>query len=153
MSSVTLSQSGAYRLLHQDQDWHGWAVHDNAGHLLGRVTDFIIDTEQARAVALVLDSKTQVPLDHILVGEHSLMVWSNVSTAPADAASWQPFDRGTLDVMESVERPVFRKQLVVIEELVINRETVERDEHIQTTLRRQEVEVTPLPPKPLDPAS
>jgi sporulation protein YlmC with PRC-barrel domain len=146
MASVTLSQSSEYRLVNEHQDWHGWNVHDNAGRLIGRVADFIIDTEESRATALVLDSGAQVPLEAVLVGEGSLMVWGGGTSATVNAPPLPLFEAGTLDVMERAEIPVFRKTPVVIEEIVIRHDVVEREERIQTTLRRRDVQVMAITP-------
>ena len=144
MASVTLSQSRRYRLVHPDQDWHGWNVYDTGGGLVGRVADFIIDTEQSRAVALVLDSGGTVPLDDVLVGDTSLTVAGDAPPRPG-AQSLQPFEAGTFDVPERVEIAVFKTRPFVVEELVISRDVVERTAHIHTTVRRRDVEVEHIP--------
>lgn len=141
MASVTLSQSREYRLEHDDQDWHGWQVHDTAGNLIGRVADFIIDTDESRAVSIVLDTGGEVPLADLLVEDGSLVVWGEDAVQRVAAPSLQSFEAGTLDVVERVEVAVFRKRPVVIEELVIDHEIVDRKARIQTTLRRRDVEV------------
>jgi hypothetical protein len=148
MASVTLSQANEYRLVHEDQDWHGWPVHDAGGNQLGRVTDFIIDTDASRAVALVLDTGSEIPVDDVLVGDQSLIVWGGGAEPPAGTQSLQAFENGTLDVMEHVERAVFRKRPIVVEELLISHDVVERKARIQTTLKRVDVDVERLPETP-----
>lgn len=145
MASVTLSQSSAYRLADPDQDWHGWEVHDATGHLIGRVADFVIDTEEARAVSLVLDNGTAVPVEDVIVGERTLTVWGGGAPASEDAPSLPLFQNGTLDVLEHVERAVFRKRPIVIEELLVSHDVIDRKARIQTTLRRLDVDVERIP--------
>jgi hypothetical protein len=155
---VTLSESSGYRLEHQQQDWRGWPVQDAHGHTLGRVTDFIIDTEGARAVSLVLDTAAHVPLDEVrvrdkyLVALHGATRPSRGATAPsrgtdraAEAAALRPFENGSLDVQERAEIAVITTHPKVIEELVISHEIVERKERVETTVRRVDVDVERLP--------
>jgi Domain of unknown function (DUF2382)/PRC-barrel domain len=140
MASVRLSQSPGYRLLHREQDWRGWDVRDAAGNPLGRVTDFIIDTDASTAVELVLDNGAVVAIDDVLVEQQSLTVWGGAPSRGA-APSLQLFEQGTLDVIEQVERAVLTKRLIVIEELVISHDVIERTARIQATLRRVDVDV------------
>jgi sporulation protein YlmC with PRC-barrel domain len=74
VSFVTLSKSGNYRIAENDQDWLGWPVQDANGNELGRVQDFIIDTQGMRAVSLVLDTAAHIPLDDVLVDDGYLVV-------------------------------------------------------------------------------
>jgi stress response protein YsnF len=57
----------------------------------------------------------------------------------------EPFEEMTLEVTETAEQAVVAKGARVVEEVVINKTVEERDETIADTLRRQEVEVEPLP--------
>jgi hypothetical protein len=142
MASVLLSQSNGYRLVHPDQDWRGWKVHDANGSLLGRVADFVIDTDASTAAALALDSGTTVAVEDVVVGEGTLTVRGDRAPSGGDTPpSLQLFQDGTLDVVERVERAVFRKHPVVIEELLVSHDVVDREARIQTTLRRRDVDV------------
>ena len=55
------------------------------------------------------------------------------------------FAEVTLEVTEMAEVPVVAKQARVVEEVVIGKTTKERDETIEETLLRQDVDVEPLP--------
>lgn len=140
MTLVALSKSRGYRLVHEDQDWHGWPVQDAGGHALGRVTDFIIDTEEERAVSLVLDTAARIPVDAVRVRDGHLLVPGGAA-AVQDAARLPAFEEGTLEVMERAEIAVMTKRPRVIEELVISRDIVERRERIHSTVRQLDVDV------------
>jgi PRC-barrel domain len=141
MGSVTLSQSTQYRLADPGQDWHGWKVFDTAGTLIGRVADFIIDTEQARVASIVLDTGDEVSIDDLMMGDRSLVAWTRAASLSSNAPSLPLFEQGTLDVVERVEVAVLRKRPTVVEELVITHEVVDSRLSIRTTLRARDVTV------------
>jgi len=140
MASVTLSQSTQYRLADPGHDWHGWKVFDSAGTLIGRVADFIIDTEQVRVASIVLDTGDEVSVDELIMRDRSLVAWTRAASRSADAPLLNLFEEGTLDVVERIEVAVFRKRATVVEELVITHDVVDRRVRIQTTLRSHDVD-------------
>ena len=142
MASDTLSQSRGYRFAHREQDWRGWQVHDPAGILVGRVADVIIDTGESRVVALVLDTGSEVALEDVIVGDGSLVLWTSV--APVEAPALAPFQDGIMDITERVEVAALRKRPMVVEELLLTHDLVERELRIHTTLRRRDVDVERL---------
>jgi uncharacterized protein (TIGR02271 family) len=57
----------------------------------------------------------------------------------------EAFAEGTIEVTETAEVPVVTKQARVVEEVVVGKKTEEREETIEDTVRRQDVDVEPLP--------
>lgn len=62
----------------------------------------------------------------------------------ATAADMANFREGTLEVRESVEEPVVAKTARVVEEVRVNKEVREREETIEDTVRRRDVDVERL---------
>jgi uncharacterized protein (TIGR02271 family) len=62
----------------------------------------------------------------------------------ATAADLSNFREGTLEVRESVEEPVVAKTARVVEEVRVGKEVREREETIEDTVRRKDVEVERL---------
>jgi uncharacterized protein (TIGR02271 family) len=63
---------------------------------------------------------------------------------PATEADLAAFKEGTIEVRETVEEPVVAKDVRVVEEVVIGKETTERVESVNDTVRRREVDVEKL---------
>jgi uncharacterized protein (TIGR02271 family) len=63
---------------------------------------------------------------------------------PATEADVAAATEGTLEVTETDEEAVARKQARVVEEVVINKDVAERTETVRDTVRRTEVEVEPV---------
>lgn len=57
----------------------------------------------------------------------------------------EAFEEGTIEVTETAEVPVVSKQARVVEEVIVGKRSEERDETIEDTVRRQDVDVEPLP--------
>jgi uncharacterized protein (TIGR02271 family) len=62
---------------------------------------------------------------------------------PATEADFAAVQEGTLEVTETDEEAVVRKQARVVEEVVINKDVEEHTETVRDTVRRTEVEVEP----------
>ncbi|MFN8455339.1 MAG: YsnF/AvaK domain-containing protein [Anaerolineae bacterium] len=60
---------------------------------------------------------------------------------PADADDLDAFEEGVIEVTAIAEEPVVAKQARVVEEVVVNKDVQEREETIQDTVRRKDVEV------------
>jgi uncharacterized protein (TIGR02271 family) len=71
----------------------------------------------------------------------------NVERRPVDRplSGTDAFKEVTVEVTETAEEPVVAKQARVVEEVIIDKQAEEREETIEDTVRRQEVEVEPLP--------
>jgi stress response protein YsnF len=63
---------------------------------------------------------------------------------PADAQDLGTFQEGTLELHETVEEPVVAKTARVVEEVNVRKEVREREEAIEDTLRRTDVDVERL---------
>lgn len=57
----------------------------------------------------------------------------------------EAFEEGTIEVTEMAEVPVVSKQARVVEEVVVGKRSEEREETIEDTVKRQDVDVEPLP--------
>jgi sporulation protein YlmC with PRC-barrel domain len=134
---IRLTDTRAYRLVHPDQDWRGWPVVDPSGTPLGRVADFLIDTEEGCAVSLLLNTSRQVPIDAVTVADGHLVLAR--SRRPGGEPG--PFENGTYDVLERAQEIVILKRPKVMEELVVSREVSEQQERIRATVRRLDVQV------------
>lgn len=73
----------------------------------------------------------------------------NVERRPADRAltdtDMTAFREGAIEVTEMAEEAVVSKQARVVEEVVINKGVIERDETIRDTVRRADVDVEQIP--------
>jgi len=63
---------------------------------------------------------------------------------PASEADLAAFKEGTVEVTETDEELVVRKQARVVEEVVVSKEVAEHTETVRDTVRRTEVEVEPI---------
>jgi hypothetical protein len=76
-----------------------------------------------------------------MMGDRMLIVSTHAASLTTDAPSFSLFEQGTFDVVERLQVPVFRKRPMVVEELVITHEVVDRQMRIHTTLRSHDVAV------------
>jgi uncharacterized protein (TIGR02271 family) len=67
---------------------------------------------------------------------------------PATEADVAAAKEGTIEVTETDEEAVARKQARVVEEVVVSKDVTERTETVRDTVRRTEVEVEPTGPAP-----
>ena len=63
---------------------------------------------------------------------------------PASEADLAAFKEGTIEVTETDEEAVARKQARVVEEVVVSKDVAEHTETVRDTVRRTEVEVEPI---------
>jgi uncharacterized protein (TIGR02271 family) len=63
---------------------------------------------------------------------------------PATEADVAAAQEGTLEVTETDEEPIVRKQARVVEEVVVSKDVQEQTETVRDTVRRTEVEVEPV---------
>jgi uncharacterized protein (TIGR02271 family) len=63
---------------------------------------------------------------------------------PAHEADLEAMKEGTIEVTETAEEPVVRKQARVVEEVVVSKDVEEHTETVRDTVRRTEVEVEPV---------
>ncbi len=86
----------------------------------------------------------EMPVEEVIrLREEHVEVERRAVDRPASAAD--AFEEVTLEVTQTAEEPVVAKQARVVEEVIIGKTVEERDETIEGTVRRQDVEVEPLP--------
>lgn len=161
MALVPLSQQDDYDLANSKQDCRGWLVHDGKGNAIGRVREMIVDTEQERISHLILEDRTEIPARQVSFVNNTVVVRGYTgATATTDSTKVptktpptrieasdaardedEPFKEGVFEVMLMGDELVAQKQARVVEEIVVNKETIERIEMIRDTVRHTDVEV------------
>ena len=63
---------------------------------------------------------------------------------PASEADLAAMQEGTIEMTETAEEPVVRRQARVVEDVIVDKEREERTETVRDTVRRTEVEVEPV---------
>ena len=76
--------------------------------------------------------------------EENVRVERNPVNRPATEADFQTFQNGEIEMIERAEVPIVAKEARVVEEVIVGKEVIEREETIQTTLRGTEVDVEQL---------
>ncbi|HYD60307.1 MAG TPA: YsnF/AvaK domain-containing protein [Noviherbaspirillum sp.] len=79
----------------------------------------------------------QLREEHVNVERHQL-------DEPASAADMTAFEEGLVEMRETTEEPVVSKTARVVEEVVVGKDTTERTEDIDDTVRKSEVDVEQL---------
>lgn len=88
---------------------------------------------------------TETPVDEtVRLREETVNVERRPVDQPASEADLAGMQEGTIEVRETAEEPVIAKTARVVEEVVIGKESRERTEQIQDTVRRTDVEVEQL---------
>ena len=167
MPRVPLSRLPDWTVLDEDQEIRGLRLADEDGTTLGLITDLIVDTEAGYVTALLLDTGTEIPADDVEIGEgivylrrprarqaiapNTMTEHTAMPPAPAPRQApvreqdiTQPFHEGVLEVRARAEQIDISKQMVVVEEIRVDRNAVERVETIQDTVRRTRVNVEQL---------
>ena len=91
-----------------------------------------------KVVEIPVEQSVNLREEHINVDRRSV-------DRPATEADLNQGDR-TIELTETAEEAVIGKNARVVEELLIGKETTERTEHIQDSVRRTEVDVQEIPP-------
>ena len=87
---------------------------------------------------------TERPVEErVRLRDETVHVERRPADRPATEADFAAAKEGTLEVTETDEEPVVRKQARVVEEVVVSKEVQEQTETVQDTVRRTEVEVEP----------
>jgi hypothetical protein len=63
---------------------------------------------------------------------------------PVEAADLEAFKEGTIELTETTEEPVVRKQARVVEEVIVRKEVEQHTETVRDTVRQTNVEVEPI---------
>jgi hypothetical protein len=84
-----------------------------------------------------VEQQVTVRQEHVHIERHAV-------DRPADERDLAATQEGTIEVTETKEEPVVRKQARVVEEVVVSKDVEEHTEKVRDTVRRTEVEVEPL---------
>jgi uncharacterized protein (TIGR02271 family) len=86
----------------------------------------------------------KMPIEEVIrLREEHVEVERRAVNRPVSAAD--AFEEVTIEVTETAEEAVVAKQARVVEEVIVGKRSEEHDEKIQETVRRQDVDVEPLP--------
>jgi hypothetical protein len=69
MSRVSLSDTGDYRLINDEQDVRGYNVVDRSGQPVGVVETMVVDTDAEVVSSLLLRDGTEIPARDVTIGE------------------------------------------------------------------------------------
>jgi uncharacterized protein (TIGR02271 family) len=85
---------------------------------------------------------TERPVDEVVtLREERVRVDRRPVDREATAADLNDMPEGTMHITETAEEPVVQKRARVVEEVVVDKDVDEREEHIHDTVRRRDVEV------------
>jgi stress response protein YsnF len=88
---------------------------------------------------------TETPVEQqVSVREEHVRVERRRVDRPAEAADLAAFKEETIEVTETTEEPVVRKQARVVEEVVVSKEVEQHTETIRDHVRQTKVEVEPI---------
>jgi uncharacterized protein (TIGR02271 family) len=88
---------------------------------------------------------TEQPVhESVQLREEHVNVERRLRDEPASAADMTAFEEGMVEMRETAEEPVVSKTARVVEEVVVGKDTTERTENIDDTVRRSEVDVEQL---------
>jgi uncharacterized protein (TIGR02271 family) len=82
--------------------------------------------------------------EQVRLQEERVRVERRPADRPATDADVAAFKEGTIEVHETVEEPVIAKRARVVEEVVVNKETTERTQTVNDSVRHGEVDVEKL---------
>ena len=68
MPRVPLSQLDDWGLVNEDQDLRGLRLQDDAGDVIGLITEMIVNTDAGYVDAVILDTGAEIPADEIEIG-------------------------------------------------------------------------------------
>ncbi len=85
---------------------------------------------------------TETPVEkEVSIREEHVHVERHPVDRPAREADFAAMQEGTIEMTETTEEPVVRKQARVVEEVVVSKEVEEHTETVRDTVRRTEVDV------------
>ncbi len=136
MTRRPLSQLDNWELVHPDQDLRGRRLLDAEGRPLGTVTEMIVDTDEERVDAIVLDDGREYPASAFQIRDENpvlLMTWAERPRAEVEG------EAEAIPLVE--ERLLVRKRAGQIGEVGIQRRVIEEQQAVPVELRREEVNV------------
>lgn len=109
--------------------------------------EFRIGKRQLDQGGIRVNQRTvEVPVEKsINLREEHVVVERNAVNRPATQADLMAHQGSTIELTETAEEPVVSKTARVVEEVVVNKVTGQRTEHIQDTVRHTELEVEDIP--------
>ena len=84
MSRIILSNTGNWQLTYDEQDVRGYRALDKDGTPVGTVDAMVVDTEQERVSAILLEDGTEYPASEISIGDG--VVYLTTLDAESEAA-------------------------------------------------------------------
>ncbi len=87
MAIKPLAELEDFDLVNSDQDCRGWVVMDATGKRVGKVKEMLVDTDQERVTALVLDSGQQIPARNVSLKDGTVVVRGMETQGGATAAA------------------------------------------------------------------
>jgi uncharacterized protein (TIGR02271 family) len=105
-----------------------------------------VGTRQVRRGGVRLYTRvTERPVEEtVRLRDETVRVERRPVDRPASEADFAAAKEGTLEVTETDEEPVVRKQARVVEDVVVRKDVQEQTETVRDTVRRTEVEVEPM---------
>jgi stress response protein YsnF len=109
--------------------------------------DLVISTQEVeRGTVRIYSRVTAQPVEEaVRLREERITVERRPADRPATAADIAAAAQQVLELTETVEEPVVRKQARVVEEVVVQKEVAEHTETVRGTARHTEVEVQRAP--------
>ncbi len=106
MSRVTLSNTGSWDLKFDEQDVRGFDALDADGNKVGEVDNMIVNTDEMRVDAIVLEDGTEYPASDISIGDGVVYLTTMVSDGITESVTVYD-DYGHVVERERVEDPDF----------------------------------------------
>jgi stress response protein YsnF len=126
MTRAPLSQLDDWQLENSDQDIRGWPVQDQAGNMIGTVTEMIVNTDVQYVDAIILDNGAEIPTSDIEIGNGVVYL---LGVAPVEAV--EPAETAPLRTAASAETALRERDEetvvpIVQEEVRTGKRAVER---------------------------
>lgn len=125
MPRVPLAQLGDWNVVDEKQDIRGLRLQDEAGNIVGLITEMIVDTDAGYVDAILLDTGAEVSTDDIEIGQDLVVLRRATpqggtrptaamqSATPPAAAMQQGTTTAGPDRVESLRVPVVEESLHV----------------------------------------
>ena len=143
MARKPLSQLDDWELVHKDQDVRGRTLLDTEGRPLGTVTEMIVDTDEKRVDAIVLDNGVEYPANAFRIRDGHAVLRVEGTRAAAETAETVPLREEELQVQK---RPVQAGEVGFRKEVVTEQQTLD----VPVTREEVVLERHPVEPRPAD---
>ena len=143
MTRRPLSELNDWELVDDDQDVRGRALLDEAGRPLGTVREMIVDTDEERVDAIVLDDGRELPAGAFRIRDGRPVLFRAPTAGAAEGAETVPLREERLQVRK---RPVEAGAVEVGKEVVSEQRTLE----VPVTREEAVVERRPVERRPAD---